>query len=217
VGDKSARSVTRLIGGLKAGDAEAAAALWERYFARLVELAKQRLGRASRRVADEEDVAISVFDTLCRGAVAGRFTQLADRDDLWRLLIAITQQKAVDQIRRLTRDKRGGGAVRGDSVFIKLAADGDGSVQGFEAVLSADPTPELLASMDEEYQRLLALLRNDTLRQIAIWRMEGYSNEEIAGRLRCTTRSVERKLKLIREKWTETANAHKAASNCRTP
>jgi RNA polymerase sigma factor (sigma-70 family) len=197
---KSIHSVTRLLGGLKAGDSDAARLLWERYFARLLQLAKKRLGGASRRIADEEDVAISVFDTLCRGAAEGRFTQLADRDDLWRLLIAITQQKAVDQIRRQVRAKRGGGEVRGDSVFMKLPA-GDSSDEGFEAVLASDPTPEMLASMDEEYQRLLDLLRNDELRSIAVWRMEGYSNDEIAQRLGRTTRSVERKLKLIREKW----------------
>jgi DNA-directed RNA polymerase specialized sigma24 family protein len=200
---ESNHSVTRLIARLRAGDSDSARLLWERYFARMLGIAKKRLGGASRRVVDEEDVAISVFDTLCRGAAEGRFSQLADRNDLWRLLIAITQQKAVDQVRRQMRAKRGGGEVRGDSVFMKLPADGDSGVQGFEAVLSSGPTPDLLVSMDEEYQRLLGLLRNDTLRQIAIWRMEGYSNDEIANRLQCTTRSVERKLKLIREKWSE--------------
>jgi DNA-directed RNA polymerase specialized sigma24 family protein len=47
------------------------------------------------------------------------------------------------------------------------------------------------------------LLDNDTLRQIALWKMEGYTNEEIADRLKVTCRSVERKLRRIREAWAE--------------
>lgn len=89
-------SVTRWIADLKAGESQAAAQLWQRYFADLVELARRRLGSAPKRVSDEEDVALSVFNSLCNGAVRGHFNQLSDRQDLWRLLLVITKQKAVD-------------------------------------------------------------------------------------------------------------------------
>lgn len=196
-------SVTAWVAQLKVGDAEAARQLWERYFARIVRLAQRRLKGASRRVADEEDVAVSAFDSLCRGAANGHFNELSDRDDLWRLLAAIVHQKAVDQVRRNVSKKRGGGEVRGESVFGELAASSSHDFAGFDAWVGDDPTPELLATTEEEYQRLLGLLRHDTLRQIAVWRMEGESNEEIAQRLGTTVRSVERKLNRIREKWSQ--------------
>ncbi len=203
-------SVTNWINHLKAGDTDAARKVWERYFERLARIADQKLGGASRRVSDEEDVALSVFDSLCRGAKNGHFPQLADRDDLWKLLHAITKQKAVDQVRHNVRRKRGGGEVRGESVF-QSPPDGDDTsrVGGINGVVADELSPDFVVSMNEELELLLKGLRNETLRQIAVWRMEGYTNEEISQRLGVTTRAVERKLNLIRSKWLEAmSNSH---------
>src|SRR6266403_2686702 len=79
---RSEASVTRWIDRLKAGDPDAAQKLWERYFRRLVGLARKKLRAAPRRAADEEDVALSAFDSFCRGAGQDRFPQLHDRLDL---------------------------------------------------------------------------------------------------------------------------------------
>jgi DNA-directed RNA polymerase specialized sigma24 family protein len=48
---------------------------------------------------------------------------------------------------------------------------------------------------------LLDLLNDSELRQIAVWKMEGYTSDEIAQKLQCVTRTVERKLRLIRKLW----------------
>jgi len=194
-------SVTDWIDNLKQGDDEAAVNLWQRYFERLVRVARKQLGAAPRRVADEEDVALSVFDVLCRGAVQGRFTELETRDDLWRLLVAITAKKVVDQVRRQTRLKRGGGDVRGHSLFRQAGDVPD----GFDQFLHEQPTPDFLLMMDEEQRRMLARLRDDTLCRIALARMEGYSNQEIAIQQGISLRSVERKLNLIRDEWSQEA------------
>ena len=86
----SSRSVSHWIGQLRAGDPVAAQHLWEGYFRRLVGLARGKLQSLPSRAADEEDVALSAFASFCRGVEGGRFPQLADRDDLWRLLVTIT-------------------------------------------------------------------------------------------------------------------------------
>ena len=112
--DDGQGSVTRWIADLKEGDLAAANGLWERYFARMVDLAQRGL-RASRgrdAGSDEEDAALSAFDSLCAGLAQGRFPQLGDRDDLWRLLVVITTRKVMAQARRRLREKRGGGLVR---------------------------------------------------------------------------------------------------------
>jgi hypothetical protein len=105
-------SITRCIAALKCGDREAAEALWERYFWRLAGLARGRLRAADRRVAAEEDVALSALNSVCRRAEQGRFPSLEDRDDLWRLLYIVTVRKAIALAGHGRRARRGGGAVR---------------------------------------------------------------------------------------------------------
>src|SRR4051794_14027889 len=104
-------SVTHWIARLKAGDHAAAQPLWEGYCRRLAALARARLRAAPRRAADEEDVALSAFDSFCRRAERGQFPRLADRDDLWQLLVVITERKAIDLMRREGRQSRGQGKV----------------------------------------------------------------------------------------------------------
>src|SRR5438067_3241525 len=195
-------SVTAWINLLKGGDAAAVQRLWEAYFPRLVGMARKKLREAPRRAADEEDVALSAFDSFCDGVAQGRFPQLTDRDDLWHVLVTITARKAVQLIRHEQRQKRGGGAVRGESV-LQEGADSDREEMGLDQIIGSEPTPEFAAQVAEEYQQLLARLGDAGLRNIAVWKMEGYSNQEIAARLGCVTRTVERKLGLIRTLWNQ--------------
>src|SRR5438270_2225518 len=108
-------SVTRWVTALKDGDAAAAQAIWERYHGRLVALAREKLRAARRRTADEEDVVQNAFHSFFQGLARGRFPQLGDRDNLWRLLVVITARKALDQIAYERRKCRGGGTRPGDS------------------------------------------------------------------------------------------------------
>jgi DNA-directed RNA polymerase specialized sigma24 family protein len=195
--DDAERSVTHWIESLKAGDADAAQELWERYFETLVRPAKPRLQGATRAVADEEDAALSAFDSFCRGASRGRYPRLNDRDDLWRLLVIITERKALDQVQRERRQKRGGGKI----VAILGHDDGDGMGGGIGHLSSPEPTPEFAATVADECRRRLGQLRDETLRDVARLKMEGYTNEEVANRTACSLRSVARKLELIRRTW----------------
>jgi DNA-directed RNA polymerase specialized sigma24 family protein len=187
-------SVTRLIRMLKAGDGEAAQRLWEAYFGRLVALARAKLRGITTRAADEEDVALSAFDSLCRRAEAGRFPLLADRNDLWQLLLVITLRKAVNLVRHEGRASRGQGRI------FSLSDLPAGEV---DRLFGGGPTPDLAAQMTEECRRLLDVLGDDTLRSVALWKMEGYTDQEIADRLGCIRQTVGRKLKLIRDLWSD--------------
>jgi RNA polymerase sigma factor (sigma-70 family) len=189
-------SVSRWINGLKAGEQEAAQSLWERYAGQLVSMARRRLGTAPRSVMDEEDVAQTVFSTICRGATDGRFQQVKNRDELWWLLVAITRQNVADHIRREGALKRGAGRVHSESQFVN--AEGESA---FDLMMADEPTPDFIAMLDEQFQRLLALLRDDRLREIVILRLEGYTVAEIASKLGIGIRAVERKLQLIRSKF----------------
>src|SRR5215472_2201916 len=165
-------SVTLWISQVKGGERAGVRRLLERYFQRLVQLARSRFQGRPGLVGYDEDVALSAFKSLCLGAEQGRFPQLADRDDLWRLLALLTIRKAID----LQRRER----VRDADAF---------SQAELEELVSDEPPPELAAEMAEEYQRLLGRLDDLELRSIALWKVAGHSNEEIAERLGCVVRT----------------------------
>jgi RNA polymerase sigma factor (sigma-70 family) len=195
---ESEPSISEWIIGAKEGRSQAIDALWGRYFDRLVRLARQRLATRPRRVADEEDLALSAFASFCRAAEEGKFPDLCDRDGLWRVLIKITAQKAIDQTRHEGRAKRGGGRVCGESALV-FGDPGD-TRHGLAQVVGDSPTPEFAVSMAEECARLLSSL-DDDLREVALAKMEEYTNQEIAERLDCSVSTVERSLRLIRRIW----------------
>ncbi len=192
-------TVTHWVRQLQSGDQDAARQLWWRYYQELVTLARAKLGSTPRRVSDEEDVALSVMRCLYDGAARGQFPKLVNRQELWQLLAAITTRKVIDHQRRLTMQKRGGGLVRGDSAL--RGSNGERSDAGFDEILSDEVTPEVLAIASEEFQRLMTLLHDERLRQIAQFKLDGFTNEEIGQQLALTARSIERKLQQIRKAW----------------
>ncbi|MGO8746352.1 MAG: ECF-type sigma factor [Thermoguttaceae bacterium] len=194
--------VTQWIAKLGQGDSQAAAVVWERYFAKLVEFARRQLGPVPRRVADEEDVALSAMKSFCQGMAEHRFEQIQDRDGLWKLLVTITARKACAQRRRHFARKRGGGRIRGESLFARTDPE-EGRDEGIGAVLGREPTPELAAMVAEDCRRMLDRLGDETLRLVARQTLEGYSTAEIAAKIGCSQRSVQRKLDTIREIWSE--------------
>jgi RNA polymerase sigma factor (sigma-70 family) len=179
-------SVTNWLLQLKAGKQEAAHPLWERYFHQMVGLARSQLRANPRRVADEEDVAVSAFAKFCQAAQGGRFPQLNDRKDLWALLLLLTAQKAVDALRKEKAQKR------------PPAPQGEADL---DRIIGREPTPEFAAQVADECRRLLESLPDDDLRAVALGKMEGYTSAEIAARLGCVERTVERQLGVIRRLW----------------
>ena len=179
---------------LKRGDRAAADRLWDAYVHRLVGLAKKKLRSIPRPVADEEDVALSAFDSFYRRAECGQFSRLSDRNDLWQILVIITERKAIDLLRREGRRSRGEGRV------VSLAGPAEGEAAG---MLDSGPTPEFAAEVADECRKLLEVLGDESLRRVAIAKMEGYTNRQIAEQLGCIEQTVERKLRSIRRIWTE--------------
>lgn len=185
--NQSHESVTQWLHQLDGtGVSTAQEQLWNRYFARLTALARTRLTGAPQRDADEEDVVVSVFDSFFRAQQAGRFPQLRDRTGLWPLLVTITARKTINQVKRQRAKKR--------------TASAEEAVPDMGQLIGAEPTPQFAAEVAEETDRLLSLL-DEQLRAVALMKLEGYSNAEIAERLGVVERSVSRKLARIRVIW----------------
>ena len=185
-----AGSVTHFFDRLRAGDAAAAGALWERFFPRLLALAETTLHGRPQRMADADDAVQSAFASFCVRVQSGQY-EIADRNDLWNLLGVITANKARAQCRREGAAKRGGGQLVGEDALARRSSP----LRLDEAGMNL-PTTEF----DLYCEELLNQLEPE-LREFAVLRLLGHRNAEIAKMHDCTERKVERKLNLIRLRW----------------
>jgi DNA-directed RNA polymerase specialized sigma24 family protein len=195
-----AGSVTRLVDDLRSSDPAirnvAASLIWQRYFHSLLELARSNLDARVRQRTDEEDVAQSMFRSFCLRQQRGEF-DLAGRDELWKLLVTITLRKARNAANAHRRKKR-------DVAREQTTTGGDRSRSGrwiLELMDASAPTPDEAMVLNEALELRLHALADPKLRQISLWRLEGYTNREIAERFDCTERAIERKLGRIRSLW----------------
>ena len=187
------QNVSHWIRLVKDGDSIAANRIWQHYFDRLVKAVRKRIYGQNRAVSDEEDIVLSVFDSFYEAVEKGRFPDLSDRDDLWRLLLTMAARKVIDKRRHDQRQRRGGGIVMhsldaGDEESVIIEAIGN------------EPSPEIVLMMQESIEKLFSHLGVGQLQDLAGAKLEGYSNAEIAERFGCSERTIERRLHLIREK-----------------
>lgn len=184
VAEPGADEITISIAALKSGDPAAIQGLWHRYFHRLVTLARTRLRGTVQAHYAAEDVAMDTIVRLREGE-RGSFQPISDQH-LWQLLVLTTAKRCAD----LVRHKKGRRGVTRDTAATSL-----------EEIVSREPTPEFAAQMAEECERLLKQLGDERLRSVAIYKLEGFTNEEIAAKMNCSVRSIERKLQVIRSIW----------------
>ncbi len=177
-------------------DEEASGELWRKYFDKLVNVAKRNLGTLPKRMADEEGVAVSAMHRFFKAAEAGRFEDLTNRDELWKLLVTIVIRKANRHKERATAQKRGGGNVRGESIFVNAAEDDKPGLAGI-------PDERFVADLMSECGDLMNLLEDDTLKEIALLKLEGHTLDEIAEKLDVARSTVKRKIARTRETWAE--------------
>ena len=192
-------SITQFIEGLKRGDEQAAQKIWERFHHQLVALANRKLKSSPRKAMDEEDVVQKAFADFFIQVKQSRFPRLDDRNDLWQILAMLVDRRAKDQIKSQHTQKAGGGRTRTESVF--FTHDDPVGQKGIGQIEDLLPTPELALQMIEVLEERLATLRNNMHRQIALLKMQGYNNREIAELLNSSERTIERGLQSIRKKW----------------
>ncbi len=166
-------SITRWVSDLAVRDDDAARQVWDRFFHRLVALAKQQLRRKSWGGVDEEDVALSALDSFIARRRAGDYPQLGSRDDVWKLLAVITRRKALNVMRQEMAARRGGGRQVGQEFDLVHA-------------IRAEPTPDQAAEVLDEARRLLDVVlagRELNLRVIALGKLQGEDNSVLAKQL----------------------------------
>jgi DNA-directed RNA polymerase specialized sigma24 family protein len=105
------------------------------------------------------------------------------------LLFTITARKAQDYLQYDGREKRSAGAPEVDA----------------GQAPSREPSAQAAAELTRDFQHLLDRLEDPVLQSVALWKMEGFTNGEIAAKLSTfrptVERTVERKLQRIRGIW----------------
>ena len=188
-----------LIKRARAGEHDAINAIARQALERLRREIAGRLPSHVRRHTDEEDLANSVMKSFFHGVAAERFPRLEDVRDLWQILGMLTRQKLAKHIRRASAQKRGSGTVRGDSFFTN--ENGHDGKQGLDSLHGNDRDAYEQLTQLETMDGYLRMLPDDVLRAIALLKLDGYDNNEIARFQDISVRTVERKLQWIRECW----------------
>ena len=123
---------------------------------------------------------------------------------MYRPLIA--ERKICHRIRHELQDKRDIRRRVEDSIFLSLSSDEPlRQSPEFAALPSREPTPEFAAEVADTCDALLAAFPDDQCRQIALLKLENYTADEIAAKLGCARRTVQRRLLLIRRTWLDRA------------
>jgi DNA-directed RNA polymerase specialized sigma24 family protein len=199
--------VTMWLRRLEAGDPNSAGDLYQHFCNRLQNLIRGHIPPSVRATYDDDDVAVSAFHSLFLGVREQRY-QLGNRTDIWRLLLTIAERKIAKRIRFETQEKRDVRRLLQNSVFVSLspgkqqdAPSGVNSLPGYE------PTPAFAVEVAETCENLLGSLPDDCCRTIALLMLESYTAEQVAKKLGCTRRTVQRKLLVIRRTWQDSSDS----------
>ena len=74
---------------------------------------------------------------------------------------------------------------------------------GFSQAVGREPQPDFAAQVAEELRLLLDSLSDESLRRVALLKMDGMTVAELAECLGTSKRTIQRKLKIIRLTWEE--------------
>ncbi len=189
------KSIPYWIEQVRAGETDIPNDVLTDFFRRLVVFASRHLNHPQvARIYDAEDAAQSALRSFCVGLRGQKFNRINENDAVWKTLITITKRKIIDRIQLETRQKRGSGQVISETLL------GGDQNPGLDSMAGNELPPDLIVDIADEFDFRLGQL-DDKLKRIALWRIEGYSNHEIANRQGCTERTIERKLALIRKTW----------------
>ena len=190
----TAGSVTVMIRLLRGKDRTQVPVLWELYFERLARLAHPivRFGPMAAR-GTEEDAALSAINDFCNGIAEGKFSYVDGREVLWGTLAKITERKAMQRVRRWTKEVS----------FEDLPPGSSSGDDGAGQLAIVEPTDEYKGLVNLVLAELIEKLENPLWRQAVLLRLEEYTVPEIAARLGKCREAVYVWFRAIREIWEE--------------
>jgi RNA polymerase sigma factor (sigma-70 family) len=173
-----------------AGDQRGAELLFERYAARLTQVAEQHLSHKVAAREGGEDVVQSVFRTFFRRSAEGQF-QIDNSAQVWRLLVKITLQKVRTRGRYHAAKKR--------SVAAEVRPEDDSWVAG---ALDREPDPAAAAELVDLMEAMLQGVPSLSCRVLEL-RLQGMVPADVARELNISRNTVYRALALFKQRLIE--------------
>lgn len=172
--------------------------LWDAFYPRVKLAVLSRVRSIQRPVADESGIALSAFHSFIENARNGKFPNLVDQDEMWRLVKRIAIRKTSDVRKNLLAQKRGGGTiVFGQSDF----SDDSGLSQGIHSASDRHGEPSEPVEVADLLNTMLQRLPDARHRDVILLKLQGASVVTIAECLGTTTRTIQRILKKIEQSW----------------
>jgi RNA polymerase sigma-70 factor (ECF subfamily) len=183
LGEGTTSADSSLLRQVCAGDDGAAAKLYDRYASRIRDLVHENLSRAVAARVDDDDIVQSVFRRFFSAMSQGRYT-LPSCQELWHLLVVITlnRLRSEEQFQRALKRDVGRTSTTEDPACAPRCREDPEGLNGF-----------LTVAVREVLQRLPGRCE-----EVVRLRMDGYEIREIAVRLHCSRRTVERLLQEAR-------------------
>lgn len=191
---------------------EAARLICQRFSPRLRALVRRRLDIRVRCREDEDDILQSSYASFFAGQIEGQATP-SSGEELWKLLARITLCKTINTANRHTAARRD---VRREKVsgHERCTTRSPLPVSTLDLFQDSTHPPDALVGIAEEIDLIRRRLPVD-LQRIVIWKLEGYSNAEIAVLIGRGVRMVELKMRSIRERLRE--SGHRSCQDAQKP
>ena len=187
-------SISQWVLRLKSGNPTATQAIWDRFYPKLVEAANKRLIKNPDPATSGEDIAQSSFRNVCLGVLEGKYPQLENRDDLWKLLLVSMINRVRSHYRSINAQKR--------AVSLEESID---SID--DELLVQFKSPAAQSELDDLIDFLLNKLDQEDpsgqLRQIAVLYLNEHSASDIAKIIHRRKTNILHKVQLIRALWEE--------------
>lgn len=187
-------SVSNWILGARQGDPVAIEEIVSRYLARVANCAQSMLAADEQRIRDGQDIATDVLMKMASELSSGQHQQLRDRNDLWVLLISIVNEQVVQN--RNDWQQRNG--VPQELTLTDYLSHCD---QDLELLLSKGNKYGSLQAILDRMDDLIALVKDQQSKEVALLKLQGYSNRDIGARLGLVAKTVDRKVSKIISRW----------------
>lgn len=182
-------SDVELVDRWRGGDHIAAGVLHQRYLAKLLNLVGRHLASRFNPRLDPDDVVQSVFGSFFNGAKEGRYG-FDGENDFWKLLLTIALNKVRNTVRHHQTQMR-------DLAKESFSTNSEGA----DSLLANLRNPQRIASeyagFLESLDELLDQLAPEE-RKLLRYQIEGYTQKEVAERMRLNDRTIRRMLARIR-------------------
>ncbi len=178
--------ITACLLRVRSGSTDAFVILFNFYIQRLRGYVVGRLSDRDRGEGIEDDLSVETMYCLWFDLSGGRFSKVNNRDELWYAIMRIAKSRMIDRHRYLSRIRRA--AIK--TISLSSLVIGSKTQSEIDQFIIYDAWKLFTESLEDQQ-----------LKELVRMKMDGLSSDVVAEQLGLVPRTVQRKLKIIRELW----------------